>query len=44
MNYQNHLGIVELSEGILGAGLVEVFEIDTKAPGFVLLWHHVQVG
>ena len=31
-------------EGVLRAGFVEVFEIDTKAPGFVLLWYHDQVG
>ena len=30
-------------EGILRASLVEVFEIDTQAPGFVLLWYHHQV-
>ena len=27
-------------EGILWASLVEVFKIDTQAPGFVLLWYH----
>ena len=30
-------------EGILGASLVEVFEVDTQAPRFVLLWYHYQV-
>ena len=30
-------------EGILRASLVEVLEIDTQAPGFVLLWYHHQV-
>ena len=30
-------------EGILRASLVEVFEIDTHAPGFVLLWYHHKV-
>ena len=30
-------------EGILRASLVEVFEIDAQAPGFVLLWYHHQV-
>ena len=30
-------------KGILGASLVEVFEVDTQAPGFVLLWYHYQV-
>ena len=30
-------------EGILGASLVEVFEIDAEAPGFVLLWYHYQI-
>jgi len=30
-------------EGILRACLVEVFKIDTQAPGFVLLWYHHQI-
>ena len=30
-------------EGILGASLVVVFEIDAQAPGFVLHWYHHQV-
>ena len=30
-------------EEILGASLVEVFKIDARAPGFVLLWNHHQV-
>ena len=30
-------------EGILRASLVEVFETDTQASGFVLLWYHHQV-
>ena len=30
-------------EGILWASLVEVFEINTKALGFVLLWYHYQI-
>ena len=30
-------------EGILRASLVEVFEIDAQAPGFILLSHHHQV-
>ena len=30
-------------EGILRAGLVEVFEIDTQVPGFVILWYRHQV-
>ena len=31
-------------EGVLRASLIEVFEIDTKAPGLILLRHHDQVG
>ena len=30
-------------EGVLRVGLVKVFEIDTKALGFVLLWYHDHV-
>ena len=30
-------------EGILVATLVEVFEVDAQAPGFVLLWYHYQI-
>src|SRR3954462_7573885 len=30
-------------KGILWAGLIKVFEVDTQAPGFVLLWSHSQV-
>ena len=30
-------------EGVLGAGLVEVFEIDTQALGFILLWYNYQI-
>ena len=39
----NDLVDVGEGEGILGASLIEVFEIDAQAPGFVLLWHHHQV-
>ena len=37
--------LVDAGEGerILWTGLVKVFEIDTKAPGFVLFWYHYQV-
>ena len=31
-------------EGIVGAGLVEVFEIDAQVPGPILLWYHDQIG
>ena len=31
-------------ERILWTSLVKVFEIDTKAPGFVLFGYHYQVG
>ena len=30
-------------KGILGASLVEVFEVDAQAPGLVLLCYHYQV-
>ena len=30
-------------KGILGASLVEVFEVDAQALGFVLLWYHYQI-
>ena len=39
----NDLINVGEGEGILRASLVEVFEIDTQAPGFILLWYHYQV-
>ena len=38
-------GLIDAREGkgILGASLVEVFEVDAQALGFVLLWYHYQV-
>ena len=30
-------------EGVLWASLVKVFEVDTKAPGFVLFGYHNQI-
>ena len=45
MSYGGVDDLVDVRERkrVLWTGLVKVFEIGTKAPGFVLFWYHYQV-
>ena len=45
MSYSSINNLIDVGEGegILRESLIEVFEVDTQALGFVLLWYHHQV-